>query len=71
MNGVWKYMSALIGIIVLFLALAELLPSAQTAGDTLNATGVPLGSLFASGGVVFLIIMAGILFYVFKAVSKK
>ena len=61
-----KIIGAVIGIIILFLVLADLLPEAQTAGDTLNASGVPLGALFASSGVVFLLIMAGVLFYVVK-----
>lgn len=56
--------AALIVMVVLFLGASELLPEAQQAGDTLNATGVPLGSLFVGGGVVFLIVMAALLFAV-------
>ena len=58
---------AFIGVImitVLFAALTTLIPQAQTAGDALNASGVPLGSLFVSGGVIFLIVMAGVLMLV-------
>ena len=50
-----------VGVVILFLLLAELIPEAQTAGDTLNASGAPLGGLFAGDGVVILIIMAGVL----------
>ena len=53
--------TGIIGIILLFLLLAELMPEAMTAGDTLNASGIPLGNLFVGGGVIFVIIMAGFL----------
>jgi len=58
---------AIILLVVLFQIYAELVPEAQTAGDTLNETGVPLGSLFTSQGVVFVIIMAALLILVVKA----
>lgn len=58
---------AIILLVVLFQIYAELVPEAQTAGDTLNATGVPLGSLFVSTGVVFVIIMAALLILVVKS----
>lgn len=65
--------SAILGIIllvVLFLLYAELMPEAMDAGDALNESGVPLGSLFVSGGVVFLIIMAALIILVVKAFLK-
>lgn len=55
-----KVTGGLIGITVLFLLAATLIPEAQTAGNTLNSSGAPLGSLFAGSGVVFVIIMASI-----------
>jgi len=58
---------AIILLVVLFQIYAELVPEAQTAGDALNATGVPLGSLFVSTGVVFVIIMAALLILVVKS----
>ena len=58
---------AIILLVVLFQIYAELVPEAQTAGDALNETGVPLGSLFTSEGVVFVIIMAALLILVVKA----
>ena len=58
---------AIILLVVLFQIYAELVPEAQSAGDTLNATGVPLGNLFVSTGVVFVIIMAALLILVVKA----
>jgi len=54
-------------LVVLFQLYAALVPTAQTAGDTLNASGVPLGTLFASTGIVFLIIMAALIVLVVKA----
>lgn len=46
-------------VITLYLA-AALLPEAQTAGQDLNATGLPLAGLFGSGGVIFVVIMAAL-----------
>lgn len=54
----------LVLVVVLFQMAATLVPEAQTAGDTLNESGVPLGGLFVSGGVIFIIIMAGLLLVV-------
>lgn len=59
---------AIILVVVLFLLYADLVPQAQTAGDSLNASGVPLGTLFTSQGVVILLIMVGLLLVVLKVV---
>ena len=61
---------ALILITVLFQLYANLVPEAQTAGDDLNASGVPLGGLFTSSGVVFVIIMASLIILVVKSFLK-
>ena len=50
---------AIILIVVLFLLFADLVPEAQQAGNELNASGVPLGTLFTGSGVVILLIMVG------------
>jgi len=66
--------TAIILVVVLFLMFAELVPEAQTAGNTLNATGVPLGSLFTGSGVMILLIMVGLILTVLRVVlpsSKK
>ncbi len=55
---------AIILLVVLFQVYAELVPEAQTAGDTLCNSGVPLGGLFNGTGVVFVIIMAALLILV-------
>ncbi len=65
---------AIVLVVVLFLLFAQLVPEAQTAGNTLNASGVPLGSLFTGTGVMILLIMVGLLLTVLKVVmpgSKK
>jgi len=60
-GGVQKFTNFIIGIAVLFFIAAALVPEAQTAGDQLNASGLPLGSLFVSGGVVFILIAVALL----------
>ena len=73
-NKVTESITAIILVVVLFLLFAQLVPEAQTAGNTLNKSGVPLGSLFTSNGVMILLIMVGLLLTVLKAVlpgSKK
>ncbi len=59
---------AIILIVVLFLLFADLVPEVQSAGDSLNASGVPLGSLFSGTGVVIVLIMVGLLLTVLKVV---
>jgi len=61
----------IIGLVVLFKLYAVLVPEAQTAGDELNTSGVPLGSLFSANGIVFLIIMVALLTTVIKSFMKK
>lgn len=58
---------ALVLLVVLFQLYAELVPEAQAAGNTLNASGVPLGGLFVGGGVVFVIIMAALIILVVRS----
>ena len=61
----------LVFIIILFKAAASVVPEGQAAGDELNASGVPLGSLFTANGVTWLIVMAGILFVVIRSALRK
>lgn len=73
-SKVTESITAIILVVVLFLMFAQLVPEAQTAGNTLNASGVPLGTLFTGSGVMILLIMVGLLLTVLKAVlpsSKK
>ena len=65
-GSIWKYVGIFIGVTVLFLIVAELYPTAADAGDDLNASGFPLGSLFVTGGVVFIVLAAAILMGILK-----
>jgi len=58
---------AIVLLVVLFKLYAELVPEAQSAGDDLNESGVPFGSLFTSGGVIFIVIMAALLIVVVRS----
>ena len=62
---------AIVLVVVLFLLFAQLVPEAQAAGNTLNASGVPLGSLFTGTGVMILLIMVGLLLTVLKVVMPS
>jgi len=55
---------ALVLLTVLFQLYADLVPTAQAAGNSLNSSGVPLGNLFVGDGIVFLIIMAALIILV-------
>jgi len=66
-----KAVTGIVLVTVLFSLYAALMPTAQAAGDDLNASGVPLGSIFTSGGVVFVIIMAALVIAVIAGFMKK
>ena len=70
-NQIEKAIFAIILLVVAFKVYATMLPEAQTAGDELNSSGVPLGSLFASSGVVFLIIMAALIILIVRNFMPK
>lgn len=53
-----------IGIVVVFLLATYLIPEAQTAGDNLSASGIPLASIFGSSGLVFVLISVALLLFV-------
>ena len=60
----WAYV--IIIFTVLLKVAAKMLPQAQDAGDELNATGAPLADFFTSDGVVFLMVVAGLVLLVVK-----
>lgn len=62
-----KWVDGIIAVIVLLLLAAQLVPEAQTAGTTLQSTGAPLSGLFAPGGIVILLIMAGVFYFIYKS----
>lgn len=57
-----------VALVLMFTVWAQTLPTAMVAGDELNATGIAFGSFFATGGLVWLIVSAGILIGVFYVV---
>lgn len=67
---------AIIGIVILFSAGAVLFPEMVAAGNTLNASGMPLGSLVAGNSSVLALVfgaalvIAGILGLVFLIKGK-
>ncbi len=69
-GNVDKFTNFIIGIAVLFFVAAALVPEAQTAGNELNASGLPLGSLFVGTGVVFIIIAVVLLKAAMKGPGK-
>lgn len=62
---------AIVLLVVLFKLYAELVPEAQSAGDDLNASGVPFGGLFTGNGIVFIVIMAALLLVVIRSFLSK
>lgn len=57
---------AIVLLVLLFELYAELVPTAQTSGDTLCNTGVPLASLFRGAGFLFILVMVGLIITVVK-----
>lgn len=65
-----KFVNFIIGIAILFLVAAALVPVAQEAGNELNSSGLPLGQLFVAGGVVFILIAVALLNAAIKGPGK-
>ena len=65
-----KAILVIVLLVVLFKLYAALVPEAQAAGDELNSSGVPLGSLFSGDGIVFLIIMAALIILVVRSFMR-
>lgn len=61
----------IVGFVVIFKLAATLIPEGQTAGDELNASGVPLGSFFSSDGIVWLLAMVAIVLLVVRTTMNK
>ena len=70
---VTKYVSVIVGVIVLFIVVAALLPTAITSGNSLNTSlgGTGIALLFASGGAIWTILAVGILIAVIYALMPK
>lgn len=50
-----------IGLVIIFQVVANLFPTLVSAGNTLNASGIPLGSLFAGSNATLWFILAAAL----------
>jgi len=70
-NTITTWIYTFILVIVLFKVIADLYPQGAAAGDELNASGIPLGSFFAGGGIVWLLVGAGILFLMVRSFIGK
>ncbi len=51
----------IVAIVVIFFLVGSTAPTLTEAADNISGSGLPLASLFASGGIVLLIFMAGVL----------
>ena len=56
-----KFIMAIIGIVIIVTILGSTIGTVATAGNTVNATGYTGASLFASNGILPLIIIMGVL----------
>lgn len=63
--------TSIIGLIVLFLIVAELYPEFTTAGDSLNESGIPLGTFFVSGGIITLLLAVAIFYKAYRSFMSK
>lgn len=67
MGTIKHYIVYFVLLVVLFKIIAGLYPTAVAAGNDLNDSGAPLGSFFATGGVIWLVIFAALVIYVIIA----
>ena len=56
-----KFIMAIIGIVIVVTILGATITTVATAGNTVNATGYTGASLFASNGILPLIVIMGVL----------
>ena len=56
-----KFIMAIIGIVIVVTILGATITTVATAGNTVNSTGYTGASLFASNGILPLIIIMGVL----------
>ena len=65
------YILSFVLILVLFKVVASLFPSVVGGADDLNKSGFPLAELFMSGGAVWYLVAAGIIFLIYKSFTPK
>jgi high-affinity Fe2+/Pb2+ permease len=63
--------TGIIALIVLFLVIAQLYPEFADAGDSLNSSGIPLGSFFVNGGIITLLLAVGLFYMAYKHFMSK
>lgn len=66
-----KYILAFVFIVVFFQIVANLYPTMVTSGATLNASGLPLGELFTSGGAIWYLLAVAIVILVYKSFQQS
>ena len=67
--GIKTAVTGLILITLLLHMAGGTVPLAQSAGDLLNRSGVPLGNLFIPEGAVFILIMVSIFIVIMREIS--
>ncbi len=67
-NAIIGILLLIVAIIVIFQFIGSAAAPLISAGDNVSATGLPLSTLFASNGVVFLVMMAFVLLLVIGSI---
>jgi hypothetical protein len=62
-----KWIMVFVLVLVLFQVIAEIFPDVLTSASSLNSAGFPLAEFFTSGGVLWFLVAAGLLFMVYKS----
>jgi hypothetical protein len=65
-----KIIFLIVGIVVIFYIVGGLAPTLITAAGNISESGLPLSNLFASGGVVMIIFVVGILIAIISMALK-
>ena len=71
MNASDQIIDILIGIVLVFSLASAIIPSAQVAGDNLSNSGIPLGSLFGSTGITFVLVAIALVLFIVRATKVK
>jgi len=68
-SNISKYLYYFVGAVILVKLGTGLMPSLQSSGNEINSSGAPMGSLFASNGVIILLVMVAFLLLIIKPVQ--
>lgn len=69
-SSIEQYVMVFVLVLILFKVIASLFPQVTSAGDELNASGFPLAEFFMSGGVLWYLVAAGLLFLVYRSFTS-